>query len=1592
VLNASVANLLVPTTAVEGETVVVAAEGTGNGTLEFDWTVSNGTQQVAQGTGPSFQFHALDDGNYTVELQLTDGDLTTDVATANVVVSDIAPSVSTTSFTSPGDGGVATLSGTIDDPGVLDAVTLQIDWGDGSNDEGVETIELAAGVREFSLEHVYATDSAGELLGAEPEVTIVLLGGNSGLDSDDSDGRPTSGGQTSGGGIENAPPTALTTDLTESVNEGQQAQLNVRFADEDTFDAHTLTIDWGDGTVTTETLPTGARDVTRFHTYADDDPSVTTEDTYDVHVTVNDGTQAVSADDSILVRNVAPAALVTQLTNSVEQGQAAQLNVQFADVGVFDVHTVTIDWGDGTEQTVEVLPVGARDRSFSHTYATGGAAQVTYNVEIIVADDDSLQVTGNESILVRNSAPTALVTDLTDMIFEGGSAQLNVQFADESIFDEHTLTIDWGDGTVSIETLPVGARDVTRFHTYADDDPTVTIEDIYDVRITVDDGRSSISVDDTILVKNVAPSALISELTPEIVENETAQLLVQFSDVGVFDEHTVTIDWGDGTMTVETLPVGARDVTFTHQYLDDNPSLTSEDTYTVTVTVADDDSQSVNGFDSILVRNDAPRDLVIGLSPVASMGGMGPGSAVSGGTIEPPPPPPGGTASITGFKYDDLNGNGARDMGIVQGTEPDVVFVIDISGSTGSPFVGSPVGDVNDDGTADTILDAEIAGFTALANQLVALGLGDTAEIGIVTFSSSAQRLDMNPLTPELEATILVGADNDGNGTLDVIDLLRGLSSGGGTNFESALSEAASLLTAIESSPVNGNVIFLSDGVPSSFNFDDEVATLLPLANNVRAFGVGDGASLDSLQIIDSTASIFTTTDELLAVFGGLGGDGEGEGEFTEPGLAGVRVYLDLNDDGMLDDDEPVTVTMADDPNTMANETGRYQFTGLAAGDYVVREVVPSGSLQTEPDGAYRVTLGDGEARTGLDFGNQQNTMICEGEFAEIHLSFSDVGTLDEHTVVIDWGDGSVDTMEVLAVGDRMATFSHQYVDNPGDVAEYVITVTVMDDDLGEVTGTRTVLVKNVDPTVVATLPETSREGEVVTLAGTFADVGVLDTHSGSVDWGDGSVSTLDIAQAAGSGSFADMQHTYADDGTYEVIVTMVDNDGGLGTHTLEITVENVAPTLAAIPDQTVRVGQLLELTDLGQFTDPGYDNRANPHSQPGGSVETFFYEIVWGDGTEPTLMMAEVDEMGHAGQRTIGSFDASHVYTRSGTYEVMVLLADDDMLAGIEGGMPYLSGEPGTDFVVATFTVTVTQNFFPFPGDGDDENDPFLFDFAGGGLLLENAGDEAEVTAPQNGSVDISLLVPDLRALQAELAASPDRKLVLQEFEPDGSLGEHHTIEPKELDDIWAFFSKLPDNEYGIYVVRPEFPEFDDWRLVIKVTVRQGQPVDVSDQSDGAQEKPPTQDQRIEPSEVDGRPRLESVPGDFGPRADASGDALPTNRLVEIANQSEVFTQPTAISPASPADVWEQLGRSTRSDHMGPDRVNPHGWNAYGWVASIGMVAAIAHSQPWSEQVGRTLTQANRTMWQRLSPAGRLSRRVFRRFGPSTNEPLGLE
>lgn len=201
---------------------------------------------------------------------------------------------------------------------------------------------------------------------------------------------------------------------------------------------------------------------------------------------------------------------------------------------------------------------------------------------------------------------------------------------------------------------------------------------------------------------------------------------------------------------------------------------------------------------------------------------------------------------------------------VLQGDNADLVFVIDVSGSTDNEFEGSPVGDVNSDGKANTILDAQLASILVLNQELVGLGLASTTRVAVVPFSDSATIFDLDPIAEGVQAATSLTADVDGNGIADIEQVLRGLSFGGGTDFSDGLDLAISVFDTLETPNGNGNLIFLSDGSGGG-GFASQLQTLTDRGVQIRAFGVGGSADINSLREMDPFAELVLSTDDFLS-------------------------------------------------------------------------------------------------------------------------------------------------------------------------------------------------------------------------------------------------------------------------------------------------------------------------------------------------------------------------------------------------------------------------------------------------------------------------------------------------------------------------------------------------------------------------------------------------------------------------------------------------------------------------------------------------------------------------------------------------------
>src|SRR5205823_11829922 len=128
---------------------------------------------------------------------------------------------------------------------------------------------------------------------------------------------------------------------------------------------------------------------------------------------------------------------------------------------------------------------------------------------------------------------------------------------------------------------------------------------------------------------------------------------------------------------------------------------------------------------------------------------------------------------------------------------------------------------------------------------------------------------------------------------------------------------------------------------------------------------------------------------------------------------------------------------------------------------------------------------------------------------------------------LIDWGDGG---SQVLS--GNPASVTHTYADN----GSYTITAT-LNAASGTYSTTKTLAVANVAPTLTLGGAASANEGSLYTLSLASSDVGQDTISSWRINWGDGSVQSV-------NGNPNSLTHTFADNGAYTITASATDEDG----------------------------------------------------------------------------------------------------------------------------------------------------------------------------------------------------------------------------------------------------------------------------------------------------------------------------------------------------------------------------------------------------------------------------------------------------------------
>ncbi|GAB3066036.1 hypothetical protein GCM10027053_31690 [Intrasporangium mesophilum] len=262
----------------------------------------------------------------------------------------------------------------------------------------------------------------------------------------------------------------------------------------------------------------------------------------------------------------------------------------------------------------------------------------------------------------------------------------------------------------------------------------------------------------------------------------------------------------------------------------------------------------------------------------------------------------------------------------------------------------------------------------------------------------------------------------------------------------------------------------------------------------------------------------------------------------------------------------PILTTSIDIPATLGGVTDAFvgftAATGAAAADHDVLDWTLINCYQPI-DGPPVVTPG------GPYTGTEGQPVALAGTVTD------DVSATSQWTYAVT----SADPGATCAFGDGTSPATTVTCTDDGT---YTLTLTGTDGQNPPVSQDVTLTVVNAPP-VMGTVTPTFTSACTVGVSAAFTDAGTNDTHTASIDWGDGSSSPASVTESLGSGS-ASATHAFTAAGTFQVRATVSDDDGGASAPgSASVTTKNTAsgfgPPINAGGDRSVfRLGSTIPL------------------------------------------------------------------------------------------------------------------------------------------------------------------------------------------------------------------------------------------------------------------------------------------------------------------------------------------------------------------------------------------------------------------------------
>ena len=865
----------------------------------------------------------------------------------------------------------------------------------------------------------------------------------------------------------------------------------------------------------------------------------------------------ISASGSFTIVDTPPTASAAAVT--VAQGAPIRLVVTEDSVASTDASVGFVNAFDLTNSGTIAYTAGANVIGVS---ASGGPTTITLPSTIVL---DAGTYIGTGYATDQNGGRTAFATSITvNPVAEAVTATLpataTIGVATALTLDaKHVLPeavtgwiVNWGDGAVQTVTGNAPTVTAATATTAGTNDVSQTLNHIYINAGTFSVGVTAIDQSGTLAL--AAKSVVVGALTPTLTlaapaaisEGNVATLTGTIGNTAAGDTYVANVVWGDNgsVVTTTTLAAGASGFALTHLYAN-SPTGLATGTFPISVFISDQTAgtKSVTSGTSIEVDNVAPTISFLAANPTAI-------------TL-------GGTVTLTGVVGEPA---GSADTNTVS-----------VNWGDGTAATQATVGSVNALGNA-SFSATHVYNAVPTTGTITAVATNEDKLTATATTPVSVTRT-----APSLSFGVPVGT----GGTLLATGVLAAGATGGavtvtGTVTDAAVASAANLTTAItwgDGSTASTPSVTAGGGGTWIFTASHTYTALFS-AQSGGQFNIAATVTDQFGLSATGTAIVAPAIPALSVVQGSTISEG---GTATLTGVLTEIGTLNTSTGTLTAATHSVVVTWGDGTSSPAGAvtvTDSKSGTGSFVASHVYQS--PSGTggntITVTSTDSNNVKATATTTETVLDVaatlsGLVLNTpTITEGSSVTLTGTITEPGTLDSNTVSVNWGDGSTAAAATVtqALGHGTFTATYTYLNSPPGSQTGAFTIVATATNTAKQIGvaTTTATVSTVAPTLsgVAVDHASVTAGSLVTLTGTIAEPGTLDTNTVSVDWGDGTAAgTATVVQSKGNGTFT-ATHTYQSAATsagYAITATATNEYGQTGTATAKESVSATTGTFA---------------------------------------------------------------------------------------------------------------------------------------------------------------------------------------------------------------------------------------------------------------------------------------------------------------------------------------------------------------------------------------------------------------------------------------------